>query len=173
MPRPGQSEALRAGFPEYESGHSDRAGPNPEREATIGSVPEQTPRQKVIVYSDDATVRSSIIAALGRRPAADLPFIDVVECATHPVVMAALDGGGIDLAILDGEASPAGGMGIARQAKDEIYRCPPMLVVIGRPQDAWLAAWSKADAVVRHPIDPFVLADAAAGLLRQRAALTA
>jgi DNA-binding response OmpR family regulator len=84
-----------------------------------------------------------------------------------------LDAGGIDLAILDGEAAPAGGMGIARQAKEEIYRCPPMLVIIGRPQDAWLAAWSKAEAVVRHPIDPLLLAEAAAGLLRQRAALSA
>ena len=47
-----------------------------------------------------------------------------------------MDKGGIDLAILDGEAVPAGGMGICRQLKDEIYRCPPVLVLIGRPEDA-------------------------------------
>jgi DNA-binding transcriptional LysR family regulator len=132
-----------------------------------------TPRQKVVVYSDNATVRASIIAALGRRPAADLPMVEIVECATHPTVIQALETGTVDLAILDGEAAPAGGMGVARQAKEEIYRCPPLLVIIGRPQDAWLAAWSKADGVARHPIDPFALADAAAGLLRQRAAITA
>ena len=65
-----------------------------------------------------------------------------------------MDAGGIDLAILDGEAVPAGGMGIARQLKDEIYRCPPMLVLTGRPDDGWLATWSRADAAVPHPIDP-------------------
>ena len=39
-------------------------------------------------------------------------------------------------------------MGIARQAKDEIYLCPPILVLTGRPQDAWLATWSRAEAAL-------------------------
>ena len=60
-----------------------------------------------------------------------------------------MDTGAIDLAILDGEAVPAGGMGIARQLKDEIYQCPPVLVLTGRPQDAWLATWSRAEAPSR------------------------
>ena len=34
--------------------------------------------------------------------------------------------------VLDGEAQPAGGMGMCRQLKDEIHRCPPVLVLIGR-----------------------------------------
>ena len=53
---------------------------------------------------------------------------------------------------------PAGGMGICRQLKDEIYRCPPILVLIGRPQDAWLATWSRADAVGPAPARPARLA---------------
>ena len=68
-----------------------------------------------------------------------------------------MDAGGIDLAILDGEAVP-GGMGLCRQLKDEILRCPPILVLIGRPDDAWLATWSRADGAVSHPIDPIRLA---------------
>ena len=84
-----------------------------------------------------------------------------------------MDAGGIDLAVLDGEAVPAGGMGICRQLKDEIYRCPPVLVLIGRPQDAWLATWSRADAVVSHPLDPIILAHTAAGLLATRTARAA
>lgn len=124
----------------------------------------------VLVYSDDAEVRAQVIAALGRRVARDLPEIVVTETATEPAVIRALDAGGIDLAILDGEAAPAGGMGICRQVKDEIYRCPPVLVLVGRPQDAWLATWSKADGVVAHPIDPRALAAEAAGLLRGRLA---
>ena len=74
-----------------------------------------------------------------------------------------MDAGGIDLAILDGEAVPAGGMGIAKQLKDEIYQCPPVLVLTGRPQDAWLATWSRAEAAVPHPIDPIQLAEAVVG----------
>ena len=50
-------------------------------------------------------------------------------------------------------------MGIAKQLKDEIYRCPPILVLTGRPQDAWLATWSRAEAAVPHPIDPLQLAE--------------
>ena len=123
---------------------------------------------RVLVYSDDRTTRDAVRFALGKRPAMDLPELVYVECATEPTVIATMDAGGIDLAILDGESAPAGGMGIARQLKDEIYRCPPLLVLIGRPQDAWLATWSRADASVSHPLDPVLLARTAAGLLRTR-----
>ena len=76
--------------------------------------------------------------------------------ATQPAVLTAMDAGGIDLAILDGEAVP-GGMGLCRQLKDEIVRCPPILVLTGRADDAWLATWSRADGVVPHPVDPLRL----------------
>jgi len=124
----------------------------------------------VLVYSDDKTARQQVLRGLGRRPAAELPALRYVECATLPAVLKAMDGGGIDLAVLDGEAAPAGGMGVCRQLKDEIYSCPPILVLTGRPQDAWLATWSRADGVVPQPLDPMVLADTAAALLRQRLA---
>jgi CheY-like chemotaxis protein len=126
----------------------------------------------VLVYSDDATVRASVRTALGRRPAADLPRVDYVEIATEPAVIRRLEEGGIDLAILDGEAVPSGGMGIARRMKAEIYQAPPVLLLIGRPQDAWLATWSQAEAVVPHPIDPVVLAQTTAALLRPRLAVS-
>ncbi|HZP53515.1 hypothetical protein [Actinocrinis sp.] len=129
----------------------------------------------VLVYSDDANVRAAVRAALGTKPAPDLPTVRVREVATEPAVIEAMDGiargrGRIDLAILDGEAVPAGGIGIARQLKDEIYQCPPLLVLTGRAQDGWLATWARADAVVPHPIDPVRLADVAAALLRPRVA---
>jgi len=74
--------------------------------------------------------------------------------------------GAIDLVILDGEAVPSGGMGIARSIKDEIYQAPPVLLIVGRAADSWLATWSRAERWVSHPIDPFSLANAAADLLR-------
>ena len=127
---------------------------------------------RVLVYSDDVNTRQQVILALGRRVHPDLPELEYVEVATEPVVIANMDAGRIDLAILDGEAVPAGGMGIAKQLKDEIYQCPPLLVLTGRPQDAWLATWSRADAAVPHPIDPIQLAEAVTGLLRSRVPAT-
>jgi DNA-binding response OmpR family regulator len=120
---------------------------------------------RVLVYSDDSNTRSEVVLALGRRLHPDLSQIEYLECATEPAVIAAMDAGGVDLAILDGEAWPVGGMGICRQLKDEIYRCPPILVLTGRVDDAWLATWSRADAAVTHPIDALVLAQTAARLV--------
>jgi DNA-binding response OmpR family regulator len=127
---------------------------------------------RILVYSDDSSVRQQVLFALGTRLHPDLPDLTYVEVATEPVVIQQMDAGGIDLAILDGEAVPAGGMGIARQLKDEIYRCPPILVLTGREQDNWLAAWSRADAAVAHPIDPIVLGEAVGRLLRPRVPAT-
>jgi CheY-like chemotaxis protein len=127
---------------------------------------------KILVYSDDAHTRSDVMLALGKRPHPDLPEVEYVEVATEPVVVQQMDTGTIDLAILDGEAVPAGGLGIAKQLKDEIYRCPPLLVLTGRPADAWLATWSRADAAVPHPIDPLQLAEAVLRLLSSRVPAT-
>jgi DNA-binding response OmpR family regulator len=124
------------------------------------------PTATVLVYSDDATTREQVRLAVGRRPAADLPPVQYLECATLPAVITELEKGGIDALVLDGEANPAGGLGVCRQVKDEIYNCPPVLVLIGRPQDAWLATWSRAEAAVPHPIDPIQLAEAVIGLMR-------
>jgi DNA-binding response OmpR family regulator len=121
---------------------------------------------RVLVYSDDRDVRSAVVSALGARPHPDLPPFEYVECATEPVVFQQLDEGRIDLVILDGEAVPVGGLGIARQVKDEIFQAPPVLVLTGRPQDAWLATWSRAEAAVSHPIEPIRLAEAVIALAR-------
>lgn len=126
---------------------------------------------RVLVYSDDRNVRRQVLASLGKRLDPDLPELEYTECATEPMVISQVDAQKFDLLILDGEAVPAGGMGIARQLKDEVFGCPPILVLIGRPQDAWLATWSRADAVVTHPLEPVALARAAAALLRRRTSI--
>ena len=146
--------------------------------ALPSAAPHAEPRSEretmtVLVYSDDVDTRASVRLAIGRRPAPGLPRVEWLECATAAAVIAALDKGGVDVAILDGEATPTGGMGIARQAKDEIWQCPPIVVLTGREADSWLANWSRAEAAVPHPIDPFVLARTVAELMRRRAELTA
>lgn len=122
----------------------------------------------MLVYSDNARTREQVMLALGKRIHPDLPDLTYLEVATAAVVVKEMDAGGIDLAILDGEATPAGGMGIARQLKDEVDDCPPILVLTGRADDAWLADWSRAEAALPLPIDPGRLSEAVAGLLRAR-----
>jgi DNA-binding response OmpR family regulator len=135
-----------------------------------GFVPQSdAPRtHTVVVYSDDAAVRDQVRTAIGRRPADDLGRVEWVECSTGPQVQDAVDAGGVDLCVLDGEAWPTGGLGLAKQMKDELRDCPPTLVLIARRDDAWLATWSQADAVVPHPVDAPQLCAAAADLLRLR-----
>lgn len=132
---------------------------------TLLNVPNSDRVLKVLVYSDDLTVRQTVRTSLGRKPSPEISDVDLFECATEPAVIAAVDKSKFDLIILDGEATPAGGMGIARQLKDEIFNCPPILVIVGRLDDRWLASWSRADAVVAHPIDPRAIVKAVIELL--------
>lgn len=125
-------------------------------------------RVTVLVYSNHPEVRSQVRTAVGRRPAPDTGRIDWLECASQGDLQRELDQGGVDVAILDGEAQPTGGMGLARQYKYELDDCPPIVVLIARPQDGWLASWSLADAVINTPIDPVESAAVVAEQLRRR-----
>lgn len=145
------------------SSHAPAAPAAPAHQAQVRQL-------SVLLYSDDVTVRDAVRVGVGRRPARDVEVVQWHECATHQAVVDAADAGGFDLFILDGEATPLGGMGLCRQLKNEIFECPPVLVLTGRVQDGWIASWSQADAVVPQPLDPVALAAAVAELGRSRAA---
>lgn len=130
------------------------------------SSPDSSLALRILVYSNNVKTREDVMRALGKHLHPDLPELSYVEVATGPMVIQQMDAGGIDLAILDGEATPTGGMGIAKQLKDELAVCPPILVLTGRRDDAWLATWSRAEASVSHPVDPIVLGRTVLGLLR-------
>jgi DNA-binding NarL/FixJ family response regulator len=126
-----------AGTAPTESGHAGH-----------GSAAAPEPQLTILLYASDRTVRENVRFTLGRRVAADLPPVRVLEVATQPAV--------------------PGGIGLCRQLKDEVFPCPPVLVLTGRRDDAWLATWSRADGVVPHPVDPLRLPEAVAALLRSR-----
>lgn len=132
--------------------------------------PGEAAAHRVLVYSDDPAVRATVRTAVGRRPASDLGRVEWVEAQTGPQVVRAVGAGGVDLVVLDGEAAPFGGFGLSRQLKDEVRDCPPTLVLVARRDDAWLATWSLADAVVPLPVDAPELTAAVAEQLRARAA---
>ncbi len=144
---------------ELNSGTGSSTGPAPQ-----GRAP------RILLYSDDVDTRAQVRLGVGRRLARGEPDIEWLEVATHPAVVQAADAGLQDLLILDGEAAKSGGMGLCRQLKHEVFDCPPVLVLVGRPQDAWLASWSLADEVLSHPLDPIELQRVVAGLLRARMA---
>ena len=120
----------------------------------------------VLLYSDDVTTRDTVRAAVGRRPARDVEVIRWHECATADAVITSVESDRFDILVLDGEAAKVGGLGLARQLKNEIFNCPPIIVLTGRPQDSWLAAWSQADLAVPHPLDPIALTSAITTLAR-------
>ena len=123
----------------------------------------------IAIYSDDSTVRKSVIQALGKRLTPESAEHSICEFATADALRSHLSKGKkIDLFILDGEATPEGGMGIAKQLKDEVFNCPPVLLIVARAQDAWLAGWSRADSIISHPVDPFTVANKAGSLLSLR-----
>ena len=135
-------------------------------------------KYSIIVYSDDSSVREAVIGALGNRVASDMAEHVIHQFATAAALRLFVESkkpgsdSPIDLFILDGEAVPEGGLGIARQLKDEVFNCPPVMVITGRKEDAWLAAWSRAEANVLHPIDPFTLSHTVADLLRSHTVAT-
>ena len=124
---------------------------------------------KVLVFSDDRTVRQQVRLALGSRVARDLPEIEILEVATQGALLRTLDGGtDYALMVFDGNAQPSGGFGLAHQVKEEYADCPPVMLLVSREADAWLASWSRAEAVAPFPIDPVTLPVQAANLIRAR-----
>jgi DNA-binding response OmpR family regulator len=124
-------------------------------------------KYSVLLYSDDAAVRDRYRLAIGPRPAADLT-IEFVDASTWEECRRLLDEYEIDLMILDGEASPAGGIGIARQSKDEYADPPPTCVVLARAADRWLAAYAQVDGTLVYPLDPVTTGQTIAAMLRAR-----
>ena len=147
------------------SNDSAAHGPSSDVVATTGGSRPVT-RVSILLYSDDYTTRDTVRAAVGRRPAKDVEVVRWHECATADAVISSVESDRYDMLILDGEAAKVGGLGLARQLKNEIFDCPPIIVLTGRPQDSWLAAWSQADLAVPHPLDPIALTSAVATLAR-------
>ncbi|ROO61438.1 hypothetical protein EDC02_3373 [Micromonospora sp. Llam0] len=121
----------------------------------------------VLLYSDDPQVRDRMRLAVGTRPATDLT-VEFVEASDYAGCVRLVDEYEIDLMLLDGEATPGGGLGIARQIKDDRADAPPTCVVIARAADRWLASFAEVDGTLMHPLDPVTTGQTVAGMLRGR-----
>jgi DNA-binding response OmpR family regulator len=65
-----------------------------------------------------------------------------------------------DLVVADEIASGAGAFAVAKDLRGAEQPFQGAIVIIlARPQDAWLARWSGADAWLERPVDAFALSD--------------
>jgi DNA-binding response OmpR family regulator len=69
-----------------------------------------------------------------------------------------------DIVVADEITSRAGAFAVTRDLKGAAVPFPGRIVVfLERRQDAWLAAWSGADAWFVKPVNPFEVAETLAG----------
>lgn len=122
----------------------------------------------VLVYSDNRTTRHDVMHAVGRKVAKDLPAITWTEAATWEGAYLLVEENHFDLLILDGEAAKLGGIGFGKMVRDELVADMPYVILIGRPQDEWLARVAKPNAIVDHPVDARTLHGVVADILQEK-----
>ena len=121
---------------------------------------------KILVFSDDTDRRHAVISGIGLRASKDTPRIEWVEAATAFGVRDAFDGDDFAALILDAEAKKEGGMSVAQDLQETRDDVPPIIFLTARVQDDWLATWAGAAATVADPIDPIILQETLADVLR-------
>jgi len=132
---------------------------------------DQAQPVRIAVYSDRRALREDVRAAIGSSLDRDYPSVELTDFATAPILVRALHNREFDLCLLDGETAPLGGIGLAYQIRNEVDNPPPLVLLLARRDDAWLATWSKADEVVPLPIDPLQLPATVSRVLSERQAM--
>jgi len=111
---------------------------------------------KVLVVCQEPRVSASIADALIGGDE-----IEILQVRTPERALQQLDDvGGWDLVLADADTQPTGGFALARDVKgrEKMGRAvPPVVLLLARDQDKFLAKWSEADAFVLKPADPFDL----------------
>src|SRR4051812_8115637 len=146
------------------------AGRRGTRLARVSAAETPSIPATVLVYSHRPEVRSAVRMAIGRRPAADVGPLSWVEAETGDQVISAIELGGIDLCILDGEAQPTGGLALSRQLNEGGADRPAICVLIARQPDRWLGHWAVGGAPLPFPIDPLTAPRVVADVLRRHLA---
>lgn len=129
---------------------------------------------KVLVVSPEAEARDLLRISIGsieRRLGERVSFLEAQDGEQGARV-------GLrerpDAVVADEIASRAGAFSLARDLRGAVepYR-GPIVIVLERKHDAWLARWSGADAWLVRPVDPFELADRLVELIQASRALPA
>ncbi len=121
-----------------------------------------------LVFSDDVDTRKAVIQGVGVKASKDSPRINWHEAATLFGVVEALKTHHLALLVLDAETQKQGGLSVAKELENTFDEVPPVLFLVARQQDEWLAQWAGAAAVVAAPLDPIRLQEAVASVLESR-----
>lgn len=124
---------------------------------------------RILVFSDDKDKRAAVVNGVGWRASKDTPRIEWVEAATAFGVRDAVDQQDFTVLILDAETKKEGGMSVAQDLQETREDVPPIIYLTARVQDDWLARWAGAAATVADPIDPIILQETLADVLREAA----
>jgi CheY-like chemotaxis protein len=113
---------------------------------------------KVLVVNQNPRLSLGVTSALVGEEEAEL-----LEVRTPERALVLLDEGDqFDLILADNDTAPTGGFALSREvkARGRMGReVPPVVLLIARDQDKFLAKWCEADAFMVKPIDPFDLHD--------------
>jgi DNA-binding response OmpR family regulator len=124
---------------------------------------------KVLLVSPNAEARELMglaVAGISRRLQERLQFLEAVNGEEGA---AAAWRERPDVIVADEIASRAGAFALAKDLRGQMRPFDGVIVILlDRPQDAWLAEWSGADAWFVKPVDPFELADRVVDLVREK-----
>ena len=119
------------------------------------------PRVLAVTQTPRVLARNSTVLA-GRDG------IELLTCSTPDELRDLVAVEQPDVLVIDGDLKPEGGYSVLHDLRehDELAgrTTPPALVLLGRPDDRWLANWAGADEHLVKPFDPFLLADRVAAL---------
>jgi DNA-binding response OmpR family regulator len=127
---------------------------------------------KVLLVASDQRVRERLRLALERLEVTG-EEVDFLEVSDGNQALTVAEASHPDLAVVEVGVTPYGAFGLARDIKAAPELSCPVIIVLERPQDEWLARWSGADAMVNRPIDPFQLATVARRLVEERRGVAA
>lgn len=117
----------------------------------------------IVVASDAPSVRAEVVAVVGE------PGTDIVEVNTGHAVVRAVDEHEPDLVVVDLQMGNMGGMAVCLELRlEESYgNLPhvPVLMLLDRRADVFLARRSGAEGWIVKPLDPIRLRRATAALL--------
>jgi DNA-binding response OmpR family regulator len=117
-------------------------------------------RVRVLLVSPDANARDLMRVSVGsieRRLGEPVSFLDAVDGEQGARI-------GLrerpDAVVADEIASRAGAFSLAKDLRGALDPyLGPIVILLERKHDAWLARWSGANAWFVRPVDPFELAD--------------
>jgi CheY-like chemotaxis protein len=122
---------------------------------------------KVLLVASDERARERLRLALERLEVTG-EEVRFLEAGDGNDAMVLVEKQRPDLVVVEVGVTPYGAFGVARDVKASPETSCPVIVVLERPQDEWLARWSGADALVNRPVDPFALAQVARRLVEER-----